>query len=189
MITVISAADWRRMPWKNGHGETAEIVVEGGGDHFLWRLSIAQVAHSGLFSVYPGVQRWITVLSGAGMRLLIGDDAPRTMRALDPPICFAGEVATRCELLDGAIQDFNLMLDRRRAGGRIDVVTGPLSVQPSGTVILLHAVSSGVAVSVPGAAPVTLVPTDTAVIRLAESRVDLEAGATAILACIGQPLA
>jgi environmental stress-induced protein Ves len=93
------------------------------------------------------------------------------------------------ELLDGAIQDFNLMLDRRRAGGRMEVVTGPLSVQPSGIVILLHAATSGVAVLAPGAAPVTLAPTDTAVIRLPDSRVVLEAGATAILVCIGQPLA
>jgi environmental stress-induced protein Ves len=123
------------------------------------------------------------------MRLLVGDDAPRTMRALDPPTCFAGQVTTRCELLDGAIENFNLMLDRHRAGGRMDVVTGPLSVQPSGTVILLHAVTSGVMVSTPDAAPVALALTDTAVIRLAESRVVLEAGATAILACIGQPLA
>jgi hypothetical protein len=188
MITVVSAADWRRMPWKNGLGETAEIAVEGGDGGFLWRLSVAQVAQSGLFSVYPGVERWITVLSGAGMRLLVGDDAPRTMRALDPPVCFAGDVATRCELLDGAIQDFNLMLGRRRAGGRLDVVAGPLSVQPTGGVVLLYAVSSGVAVSGADAAPVALAPTDTAVIRITGSRVVLEAGATAILACIGPPV-
>ena len=113
----------------------------------------------------------------------------RAMRALDTLICFAEEVATRCELLDGAIQDFNSMLDRRSRGrpdGRRD---RPALGAALGCAILLHAVTRAWRSRLPGAAPVTLVPTDTAVIRLAESRVDLEAGATAILACIGQPLA
>jgi environmental stress-induced protein Ves len=184
VITVIPAADWCRMPWKNGLGETTEIAVEGDGDGFLWRVSIADVAQSGRFSDYPDVQRWITVLSGAGMRLLVGDAAPLVVRALDTPVCFAGDVETQCELLDGAIQDFNFMLDRRRVGGRMEVVNGPLSVEPSWGVILVHAVTLGVVVSVPGGAAVMLAAKDTAVVRVAGSRVALEDGATAILVCI-----
>ena len=59
-MRVLRAADYPRMPWKNGGGETAEILVEPAGaplDSFDWRLSMARVAADGPFSLFPGVER------------------------------------------------------------------------------------------------------------------------------------
>jgi len=62
----IRAADYRAMAWKNGQGMTREIAREPGDGDFLWRLSIAEVAASGDFSLFPGYDRTITLIEGAG---------------------------------------------------------------------------------------------------------------------------
>ena len=72
----LAAAGYRRMPWKNGQGVTREIAREPAeGEDFLWRLSIAEVAASGDFSLFPGYDRTITLIEGAGMRLVF-EEAP-----------------------------------------------------------------------------------------------------------------
>jgi uncharacterized protein len=61
--------DYRRMPWKNGGGETAEIAVFPEGatlDDFDWRISMATVSADGPFSLFPGVDRTLSVLEGDG---------------------------------------------------------------------------------------------------------------------------
>ena len=70
---------WRRMPWKNGAGETREIAVfpeSASIDTFEWRVSTATVAQSGPFSLFPGVDRTLCVLSGAGFDLAVEGHAP-----------------------------------------------------------------------------------------------------------------
>jgi environmental stress-induced protein Ves len=103
------------MPWKNGQGITHEIAREpAAGDSFLWRLSIAEVAADGDFSLFPSVDRTISLIQGAGMELDF-DEAPR--KRIDrtfQPFEFSGDWHCRCRLIDGPIRDFNLMVDRSR---------------------------------------------------------------------------
>jgi hypothetical protein len=57
---VLSPADYRRMPWKNGAGRTTEIAVHPAGaalDAFDWRVSVADVAGA-------EVERRIAVIFG-----------------------------------------------------------------------------------------------------------------------------
>ena len=72
-VKVWRAADYVRMPWKNGGGSTEEITRDAGHglDGFGWRLSIADIAESGGFSTFAGYQRVITVIQGAGMVLTV----------------------------------------------------------------------------------------------------------------------
>ncbi len=59
-MRVIRSTDYRRMPWKNGSGETAEIAIWPDGvalDAFDWRISMARVAADGPFSAFAGVDR------------------------------------------------------------------------------------------------------------------------------------
>ena len=55
-MRILRAADYRRMPWKNGSGETVEVAVFPPGasiDDFDWRISIATVAaENGAFSLF-----------------------------------------------------------------------------------------------------------------------------------------
>ena len=66
---LLRNADHRRMPWKNGGGETVEVIVHPEGaslSDFGWRVSMATVASDGPFSVFPGIDRTIVVVEGAG---------------------------------------------------------------------------------------------------------------------------
>ncbi len=66
-MRMIRSSDYRRMPWKNGGGETVEIAIAPAGaslDAFDWRISMACVASSGPFSRLPGIDRTLAVLAG-----------------------------------------------------------------------------------------------------------------------------
>lgn len=102
-------------PWKNGGGITRDVhvVPEGAGlDDFDWRVSIADVASDGAFSKFPGIERNIAIISGAGIRLDIADRPSATLTPQTEPYIFPGDVATTGTLLDGPIRDLNLMVRR-----------------------------------------------------------------------------
>jgi environmental stress-induced protein Ves len=100
------------MPWKNGGGSTREILrVPEGSDDWQWRLSIADIAADGPFSAFPGCERSLTLLEGAGMRLQFAD----RHCDLRPPFAacrFAGEETPECVLFDGPTVDFNAIWRR-----------------------------------------------------------------------------
>lgn len=109
-ITLLPANEYRRERWKNGSGWTREILRwPQDGDSWDWRLSIAEVDKDCPFSVFPGVERELVLLAGAGMRLHFADG--ETV-ALTPPHDrhrFSGERPLSAELISGPTQDFNLM--------------------------------------------------------------------------------
>jgi environmental stress-induced protein Ves len=118
-MRILRSVEYRRMPWKNGGGETREIAVSPAGatlDTLDWRVSLATVAADGPFSVFKGVQRTLCVISGAGIELQAGDRAPAELRVTSEPYAFDGEVATSARLIDGPIEDLNVMSRRGRFG-------------------------------------------------------------------------
>ncbi len=65
-------------PWKNGGGTTREIAVRppgAGMDAFAWRVSVADIVADGPFSAFPGIDRQIALLDGAGVHLQAHDDS------------------------------------------------------------------------------------------------------------------
>lgn len=72
-LILLESVHYRRMLWKNGTGTTEEICRYPDHDPFCWRLSIAQVAESGSFSLFSGYQRVNSVLEGKGIKLEIDD--------------------------------------------------------------------------------------------------------------------
>lgn len=123
-VRLHRAADYPRMPWKNGAGSTLEIARDQGQglEGFGWRLSIADIGESGGFSSFAGYQRVIGVLEGAGMRLQVDGVASRPLLAFDP-FAFGGDSQVTCELLDGPIRDFNLIYAPQRYGARLQWLT------------------------------------------------------------------
>ena len=116
-MRILRSTDYRRMPWKNGGGETREIVVSPAGatlETLDWRVSLATVAEDGPFSVFKGVQRTLCVIHGAGLRLQAGERAPVDLYATSEPCTFDGEVATSARLIVGPIEDLNVMSRRGR---------------------------------------------------------------------------
>ena len=125
MVCLLTPGDYRSMPWKNGAGRTTELAVhpQGAGlDAFAWRVSIASVERDGPFSAFPGIDRTIVLLDGAGMILGGAQQVDVTTRFL--PRAFRGDQSLDCTLVAGPCRDFNAMFRRSRARGTVAVVRG-----------------------------------------------------------------
>jgi environmental stress-induced protein Ves len=122
-MRLIRPKDYRRMPWKNGGGETIEIAVfpkDADTSGFDWRVSMAKVESEGPFSAFPGIDRTLTILDGAGLELSV-EGYPLTIVAAHPH-SFPGDLPTWAKLLDGPVTDLNVMTRRGRFGHRVTPV-------------------------------------------------------------------
>lgn len=151
-----SLADLPVTPWRNGGGETREIVSwPVGSVHFDWRVSIATIAANGPFSTFAGIDRSITLLSGEGVHLSSaqGVDHPLNQRGL--PFAFSGDIPLNATLIQGVTTDFNVMTRR-------DVCSA--QVLPKRTDFAINRSSAGVLYVLQGqwrlAEAVTLSPTE-----------------------------
>ena len=128
-------------PWKNGGGTTREIVCQppgAGMDGFDWRVSIATIAAAGPFSAFPGVDRVIMLLAGAGVRLhSVAGQVDHRLDTPGAPFAFAGDIALDCELLGGASTDFNVMTRRDRLRAEVRVVDAACAIAPAERGLLL----------------------------------------------------
>ncbi|MEP6773902.1 MAG: HutD family protein, partial [Polaromonas sp.] len=108
---VVQLADIPATPWRNGGGVTRELAMWPDAGDWAWRMSVADVDKSGPFSKFDGIDRWFTVLEGAGVQLDVAGVLHR-VTAGDAPLFFDGAADTGCELIDGKTRDFNLMVRR-----------------------------------------------------------------------------
>ena len=140
----LGPADYRDMPWKNGGGVTRELLKlphPTDPARFLVRLSIATVASSGPFSVFPGVDRTLMILEGPGVVLSIGGTRDVVLDRRWQPFAFPGEAEIQCRLLGGPVRDFNLMVDRALAEATLEVVhlaPGETRTLAGASTVLLH---------------------------------------------------
>ncbi len=119
---LVPAVHFQAMPWCNGGGTTWEIArgridsqgAEDDDTAWHWRFSLAEIAADGPFSVFPHIDRLLTVVEGAGIALTIDGAEPRLLHPGDD-IQFPGEAAIGCALVAGPTRDLNLMVDRRVA--------------------------------------------------------------------------
>jgi hypothetical protein len=148
-MQLLRAADYPRMPWKNGAGSTLEIARDRGEglEGFGWRLSIADIGESGDFSAFAGYQRIIGVLEGEGMQLRVDGARSRPLLPFDP-FAFSGDSRVECRLLGGAIRDFNLIYAPQRYAARLQWLTlaRPQRVFSSAPVVLLFSAAQALAV-------------------------------------------
>ncbi|QMU77494.1 HutD family protein [Streptacidiphilus sp. PB12-B1b] len=127
-VRVLRAAERAAAPWKNGGGVTREVAAFPEGSDlggFQWRVSLADVAQGGPFSAFPGVDRVITVVRGAGMVLTV-DGVEHRVDARYRPFAFPGDADTGCRLLQGPLVDFNVMTRR----GGTDAVVAVVEREP-----------------------------------------------------------
>lgn len=150
-LTLLRAADYPRMPWKNGGGSTEEITRDAGQglDGFGWRLSIADIAESGDFSSFAGYQRIITVLQGDGMVLEVDGQPSRVLLPYDA-YGFSGASQVSCRLLGGPIRDFNLIYAPQRYRARVQWFSGYARVFTSASTVLLFSAQPALQVGISG---------------------------------------
>lgn len=120
---VLPVAERRVVPWLNGGGVSAEVVLRPAGpagNDFDWRLSIATVDGDGGFSAYPGIDRVLMPISPEGLDLvhdgrLVALDQFEAHR-------FPGESAVSSANVTRPTLDLNLMTRRERCTGTLESV-------------------------------------------------------------------
>jgi uncharacterized protein len=109
---LLPSADHRKMPWLNGGGWTSEIIAWPKPEDWEWRLSVADIEQGGPFSAFAGVDRTIALLQGNGFALTVANQPTVAIMRPHEPFDFRGDEPTNCSLVDGPVQDLNLMVRR-----------------------------------------------------------------------------
>jgi uncharacterized protein len=120
-MRLLPAADRVAVPWKNGGGVTRDVIVSPPGatmDDFDWRISVAEIAGSGPFSRFPGIDRKLAVLAGK-VALTVEGSAPVVLDPHSAALDFHGESAVQADLVDGPSMDLNVMTRRGRFNSRL----------------------------------------------------------------------
>lgn len=115
MSKLIQYASLNATPWKNGGGSTTEIAIAPFGatfDNFDWRISLATISQSGPFSTFPGIDRTLTLVSGPGVVLDVGNERKVALSEREPLVAFPGETPVSATVSSGATTDFNVMTRR-----------------------------------------------------------------------------
>lgn len=150
----IPTTQWQRQPWKNGGGVTHEIWRDPAPTDtpdtsaFAVRVSCAEVASDGPFSAFPGVDRTILLLEGAGFSLRRSDGARADVHTISAPFAFSGDEAWTCTLVAGPVRDLNIMTSRDHARAAVRVVS--LAAEPQLTLarlVVIVALDAGVEVT------------------------------------------
>lgn len=154
-LTPLPRSGFRAMPWANGLGTTREIAIDpepgAGGAPFRWRLSMADLAGPGPFSELAGVDRILVLLAGDDVVLHVADSPPAPLGRHDA-IAFPGDVPTHLEMPPGPGRDLNLMWDRERATGRVDVLAADAEVVLAAPLAFAVALGGPARIAVDGAA-------------------------------------
>lgn len=132
----LTPADYTRQPWKNGKGLTTELWRLERDGQLLVRLSRAAVVEDGPFSLFPGIERNLTVLTGSGFRLT----GPGLNLRCDPlvPVAFPGDVEVMASETGGLqSDDFNVMTARHLP--RPAVAVAQNTKLPAGGLLALYA--------------------------------------------------
>jgi hypothetical protein len=140
-MPILHLHDCPVQAWKNGLGRTRELAVEppgAGMEDFLWRASIAEVDSAAPFSAFPGVDRSIVLIEGAGFHMRLDDGRSHDLTEPFAPFVFSGEAKVAVTLAGGPTRDFNLMTRRGRARGRITAWRTPANAAIHADTVLVY---------------------------------------------------
>lgn len=116
LLQIIAPKEFKTIPWKNGLGETTELLINDGGnlESFDWRLSIASVVNDGIFSDFSGYQRNLVLISGEGINLEHDENTQDSLSNLLDIASFEGASKTYGNLVNGPIKDFNIITSKQK---------------------------------------------------------------------------
>ncbi|MGO4379193.1 HutD family protein [Pseudoduganella sp. RAF19] len=123
MTRLIQYASLHATPWKNGGGSTTEVTVFPPGatfEDFEWRVSIATISQSGPFSVFPGIDRTLTLVDGEGVVLDVGNERRVALSEREPVVAFPGEIQVTATVDGGMTTDFNVMTRREYCNHQLE---------------------------------------------------------------------
>lgn len=138
MIRHLTAADYTTMPWANGKGVTVEMLRVERDGALLWRLSRASVVEDGDFSIFPGIERNLTVITGPGFEL-VGQGLHLQAKPL-VPLAFPGDISIRAAGVTAPSDDFNVMTARDLSRPQVQVIDGSTNL-PGGHTLAIFALT------------------------------------------------
>jgi uncharacterized protein len=142
VLTIISPAQFKAVPWKNGSGVTHELAIslDGNMEHFDWRLSMAAVNQDGYFSDFSGYHRDLILLQGNGIELTHDEQQCDRLLSKLSHASFKGHCKTYGKLIEGPIADFNLITDPQTTSTKIELHTEQIEITlPSSKLSFIYA--------------------------------------------------
>lgn len=128
---IIEQDQYKRMPWKNGLGETLEIQRHEDNDGLRFRISQASVVENGVFSDFIGLHRTLVLLSGGGMTLKHtskNNSHTNVLSNILDMAHFSGGDETLATLTNGKIEDLNIMVREKDTQAKVQAFTAPCSL-------------------------------------------------------------
>jgi environmental stress-induced protein Ves len=134
MFTHLTPSDYVIMPWANGMGVTTELFVVKHQSGVKWRISRASVTQEGDFSLFPGLDRNLTVISGPGFEI---EGRGLHLHAKPfMPVSFRGDVAVRATNVFARSDDLNVMTARFLPSAEVWVFKGRATIPAHETLAL-----------------------------------------------------
>ena len=130
-MRIIPPSQFKTTPWKNLGGITHEIAKEETADGLIWRLSVAEVDTDGPFSQFDGLTRVLTVIEGAGLKLIHPDGIIEALPGR--PVRFSGDLPVNGQRIDGKVRDLNVIFDANKVAVTVDPLTSDdtVAAQPA----------------------------------------------------------
>ena len=125
---ILTKEQYLRMPWKNGKGKTLELFRKEDKSGVAFRISQARVIEPGIFSDFSGFDRNLVLIKGKGIRLTHKNDNEVTNNELTNLLdiaTFNGGDLTSSELIDGGIEDLNIMVRSKLFRALVQAIYSP----------------------------------------------------------------
>lgn len=157
-ITRLGPADYERVPWKNGGGETVNIATafRAGTTHrdwrgVVWRFGRTAIVAPGPFSDFSGFDRAQVVVAGRGLVL---ETARGEIDLREPfrPALYPGEPPIVSRLEAGPVEVVNLIGDRSRVAVSLASVRSGAMLELSAGEHIVYAASGPTSLRIDAAA-------------------------------------
>eukprot|EP00746_Dinoflagellata_sp_MGD_P141717 gnl/MRDRNA2_/MRDRNA2_74782_c0_seq2.p1 gnl/MRDRNA2_/MRDRNA2_74782_c0~~gnl/MRDRNA2_/MRDRNA2_74782_c0_seq2.p1 ORF type:complete len:251 (+),score=28.14 gnl/MRDRNA2_/MRDRNA2_74782_c0_seq2:117-869(+) len=142
---ILKRSDYIEKPWKNGRGSALQIArgkskftttqLDESWEGADWNLNLAPVMADTTYSCFPGFSRQLTVVKGNGLQLTVDGNSMHGLHrkyiVAEPlgPVQFEGDVPCESFLIDGPVENLNLLY-RRDAVKAVAVVVSGQAVLP-----------------------------------------------------------
>ena len=184
-LKIISPENFKTMPWRNGKGNTIELLKETlpDDDGFAWRLSMADVTTDGEFSNFSGYDRTLLLLEGNGITLDCNQSHQHRLTQRLQAAEFSGDDNTIASLHDGPIKDFNIMTHRDHCISAVTVCSQPadMPIKVDARAVLIYVVEGELKVNASSYGTLTI-PQQHLLVIHSPAREDLQGQGAAFIA-------
>jgi uncharacterized protein len=176
-LELIDLNELPKVPWRNGAGLMREIAVEprgAGGDTLDWKFSWAETTKNSPFSAFPGLDRSLVLLRGAGLRLTFaGAETAVSFDNREKPLSFKGEEKVEAELIDGPSENLSILLRRDKFWSSATWVDQEADVPPADALFIL-CLSGAIRILTPDGKSAVLQSQQSALLRKATAGLRIE---------------